>query len=222
MDKIHDIRWQTRNTKLASALLCKGFILAPQPYLTTVVSSRETTTIFFLPAIKSEGEELACDAVEKLWEDAASDSYVGLPEIKWMRQALYARDHLIVTYIHPKGKVPTSGQFGGSFTTDDLNLASCLYSCGHPVLLFRDKRFHFPEAAKAEAMHFGTKTDPEHHMQWRRAVLWQQYELIGAIRSHQASKVVDIKGPGQRRAILSQSMPEPLLRRMMRELYRDQ
>lgn len=221
-DKIQDIRWQTRNTKLASALLCKGFLLAAQPFLTSVISGSQTTTIYFQPAKREGDEELSCEAVEEAWQIAEHAEPEGMPELHWMRGSLYSRDYLLVKYIHATGNVPTSGQLPARpFKTDDLSLAACLHSAGNEVLLFRDQRFYFAECAKGDALYYDSKANPEHPMQWRRVVLLQQYSLIGAIRKHQAGIVKTIAGPGKRTAILPMNMPEDLMRQCLRELHRN-
>lgn len=223
--KVLDIRWQTRNTKLASALLCKGFTLCAQPFLTDVKDGKKTTTIFFPNAVRIEGEVVTAEQIEEEWEESKHTAPVTRPEIKWMRDALYARDELITTYIHPTLPfVPTSGHLikGNWLKTDDLILAASIRSTGYAVRGFRDRCFYFDEEAKGEALYFDSKADPEHPMQWRRVVQLQQYQLIGAIREHNCANIRRIPGPGKSSAILPVNMPEDLARKMLRELYRNQ
>lgn len=219
-----EIRWQTTNTKLATALLVMGFPLASQPFASIVGGS---TTIFFGAAVKwdkVEGGEITAHEVEERWRTCLDKKDDLLPWLGWMRAALIERDNLLADVVKNPNAFPTSGNIvqPSWFPTDDLHLASTLRALGHKLLWFADRIFYFPPNAKKDAAQFFEEITPDTKKpaHWMKCALEQQLVLIQSIRDRRNAPLRIFRGKKKAHAIIPQNMPEDLARRTLRELHR--
>jgi hypothetical protein len=156
-----DARWGTRNTKLATVLLCMGFQLAKQPFSTIVDKSRPQagyiTTIWFIPHITSgEIGPVNADQVRKVFDDNDRKTF---PWVMWMKDALHARDWLIVEVVNgSKARLDSETAIQSGWKgISDLPLAASLLSISKnsasprldaPGFMgFRQRMFYFAPAS---------------------------------------------------------------------------
>lgn len=218
-----EIRWQTTNTKLATALLVMGFPLAKQPFTSVVGGS---TTIYFGGGVlfdKVVGGVLTGNEVEERWRTCLDKEDELLPWLGWMRAALVERDNLLSDVVHGDA-FPTSGSIiqPDWFCTDDLHVAAALRALGHKLMWFHDRRFFFsPKCKKDAARYFETEAKERVAIHWMRCALDQQQVLIETIRDRRNTPIKRFKGKKKDSfALIPQNMPEDLARRTLRELHR--
>lgn len=224
LDEVRDFRWNTRNTKLASALLVLGFELSDQPF-TTVVSAENAskgyvTTIWFRPYKKGPdlrngkpNPMLFCQGIERMWSSGLDPKH---PEIFWMRKALEARDWILKDFRHRDFR---SVQISNLWEKlDDIKLAFALSSNSHPPLAFRDHKFYFHPSAKPLIDEYKA-SEGSGRMQWSKAVILQQDILMQAINGPKNCKQVQIRNEGlDRTLIMATAVPEELKREFLRAL----
>lgn len=231
MEKFQDLRWNTRNTKLAAAMLVMGFLLCDrQPFTTdktnnrTFIHFRDGGRKYDWTEIDGSGTEvqkdwLPCEKIEELWDECLAFPSVQFPWLAWMRQTLNERDLILNEIVHGK-KFPSTGSFpigADWFSSDELKLAAVLQSMGHPVRYFRDRRFYFSGAARQLATQCKNPTANTEAL-WRKLVLEQQEILMGIILARNAPAVRRVDGTKGRFGILPTNMPEEILRKHLREL----
>lgn len=198
-ERHEDLRWSTRNTKLASALLVLGFQLSATQPFTTLISGRGTTTvtIWFFPYIDKDGEGLALEKaltarqVEVEWA-TTSDR---MPFLYFMRRALEARDYIIREVIG-KGQLPMSGTSikKAMYITDSIRDASVALSCNAKLHGYLDRKFYLE--AKAELMiSNANRQDYAGREAWALKAIMQQTLLMNVIKGREKeSTLVRVAG----------------------------
>lgn len=220
-----DVRWNTKNTKLASALLVLGFELAKQPFTSVAnvenAASGYDTTIWFRPWRKGRalgsGEPnpvLLCQGISRIWDERKENRRC--PQVYWMRKGLEGRDWILKDYTRREFRsVEISNLW---IVSDNRKLAYTMAGIGRPPLAFRDHKFYFHPNAVLAIQEFN-RQEGDSEIQWSKAAVEQQEILVNAIKGPRNNKQISVKNNQLDRSLLmAVNAPSEIKRMLLRAL----
>ncbi len=144
--RYQETRHTVRDVKCASAMLVRGYPVAPEPVTRSKDKGRDIITVHFLPV----GTYMDAQGVQIHIREAINEyRHPVHKETIWMQDAFNARQFLLDNFVHEKVK-PLTVLPIGSWGTDSLVMASALHAGRNACMGFKDRRFYFTEMAKIE------------------------------------------------------------------------